>query len=62
MKLPQRLLRLFLPGGERVRMEMREARQRACASAEDLTRTLIMDGGKIQEMIKKRRMNGKDHS
>jgi hypothetical protein len=58
MTFSKKLLRFLFPEDERARMAMREARTRACASADDLTRTIAMDGEKIREIIRSKRVNG----
>jgi hypothetical protein len=55
MTLSKRVLQFLFPDEEKTRMEMRDARNRASASAEDLTRTIVVDGAKIQRMIRDRR-------
>jgi hypothetical protein len=59
MTLSRRVLKFLFPGEEKTRMEMRDARNRACASAEDLTRTIVVDGEKIQQMIQNRKVHVK---
>lgn len=48
-----------MPSAEKARMEMRDVRCRAEASAEDLSRTLVLDGEKLRQIItSKKRANG----
>ena len=60
MNIRQRILKLFSPEAEQARMNMREARCRAEAVAEDLTRTIITHSADIQKAIKtgKPKVNG----
>ena len=56
MNLTQRILRFLHPKAEAERMELRQAIARACAEAEDVTRTVTLDGPRLQEWLRK---NGK---
>lgn len=58
MNLRQRVLRFFSPKAEEARMNMREARCRAEAVAEDLSRTMTMHSDEIRAVLRKRKMNG----
>ena len=55
MNIGKRILRLVTPRSEQARMDMRDARCRAEASAEDLTRTIDTHGDTIQTMIKRKK-------
>jgi fructose-bisphosphate aldolase class 1 len=63
MKIRQLVLRLFTPESEKVRMQVREALCHAEASAEDLTRTMVMHEETIRHKISEgraltKKMNG----
>ena len=51
MKLAHRILRFIHPRDEEERMELRQAIARACAEAEDLTRTVTTDGDALKKWL-----------
>ena len=52
MKLAQRILRFCYPQDEAERMEMRSAIARAAAEAEDVVRTVKLDGERLREWLR----------
>lgn len=59
MNLAQRILRLIHPKVEEERMQIRQAIARACAEAEDVTRTVNLDAEALQKwLFEHRKPNG----
>lgn len=55
MKLAQFMLKMISPRAEEARMDMREARCHAEASAEDLSRTVALHETDIKRMLQEAR-------
>ena len=51
MNLAQRILRLIHPKDEEQRMKMRQAISRASAEAEDVVRTVSLDGEALKKWL-----------
>ena len=54
MKLARRILRFLHPEDEAERMKLRHTISRALAEAEDVTRTVKLDGDRLREWLRTR--------
>lgn len=52
MNFTKKILRFIDPSTENLRMQLREKMAEANAHADDVCRTVVMDGQKIAEMVK----------